>query len=88
MSSPLKEPLSGGTGAERLASHELEDLPTPLHQRKFSDVMFCLLFVLFWCGMLFLAGAAFTSTGGVNGYERLTNGVQYDGTYHAPGRGR
>lgn len=79
MSSHLKEPLSGGTGAERLASHELEDLPTPLHQRKFSDVMFCLLFVLFWCGMLFLAGAAFTSTGGVNGYERLTNGVQYDG---------
>ena len=38
MSSHLKEPLSGGTGAERLASHELEDLPTPLHQRKFSDV--------------------------------------------------
>ena len=82
MSADLKQPLSRGTESShaRLSRHDLEDLPVALEHRKFADAAFCLLFSLFCAGMVVLAIYSVASTGGVNGYERLTNGVQFDGT--------
>lgn len=82
MSSDLKQPLSRGTDNSHgtLSRHDLEDLPVALEHRKFADAAFCLLFSLFCAGMVVLAIYSVASTGGVNGYERLTNGVQFNGT--------
>jgi len=80
MSSDLKNPLTGGT-EQRLSRVDLENVPVPAPQRKCTDVLFCVLFLVGWVGMIVLAISAVSSTGGINGYQRLTNGVQYDGVW-------
>lgn len=76
MSSDLRQPLAPG---DRLTPSDLKVLPVPESQRKFADLPCCLLFALFWVGMIVVGGYALTSAGGLQGYKALTNGIQFDG---------
>lgn len=53
-------------------------LPLDADSRKCTDIPFCLLFTAFWAGMLYIAAVAVQGVG-PEGYQRLTNGEDFNG---------
>jgi hypothetical protein len=51
----------------------------PVKERRCTDVLFLLLFVLFNCGLVAIAANGFFVSGGLHGYARLVNGMSSDG---------
>uniref|UniRef100_A0A7S1G5S8 Choline transporter-like protein n=1 Tax=Bicosoecida sp. CB-2014 TaxID=1486930 RepID=A0A7S1G5S8_9STRA len=76
----LAEPLSGNKYGKHLNRSDVARLPTSKSERGCTDVLCCVVFLVFWAAMGFVAFSAVGRAGGVNGYERVVYGVQYDGS--------